>query len=430
MAHKPQMKTAASDPKLSDTTVAFLNAQNQDLHTKSIMQMSLLITLPELVQVQVRHELDAIGFTYEAPTLPLPPPVIPKEEEDSNNNKMDIHLFNDTLHSLIIWTANEGFNNKANFEARHTMVKHIHVLACEFNVAKVITLPTPPPPPPCTQPHSNEEDIHMEPPAPTHVFSEAATQTPAPLPVPATPTPPLLECSWQSQRCRLSLWTLWELLASYKCLQISLLMTLPELMQIQVCCKLNAIGFTYEAPALPLPPTESHDKEEELIMEDEANINLFNDTLTALYKCVGNEGFTKETNFDAQDTLIKHIFKLAKAFNMVKILAQPTPSPPPPCTQPHSNKEDIHMEPPAPTHVFSEAATQTPAPLPMPATPTPPPLPMMSAPAASTSPKPGPPSRPSFPEAVAKALCPNAPPLCKAQHEPHSPPLRPPKVPS
>ncbi|KAF9440150.1 hypothetical protein P691DRAFT_783194 [Macrolepiota fuliginosa MF-IS2] len=91
MAHKPQMKTAASNPKLSDTTVTFLNAQNQDLHAKSIMQTSLLITLPKLVQIQ---------------SLPHPP----------------------------------------------------------------------------------KEDIHMEPPAPTHVFSEAATQTPAPLPVLTTPT--------------------------------------------------------------------------------------------------------------------------------------------------------------------------------------------------------------------------------------------------
>ncbi|KAF9440881.1 hypothetical protein P691DRAFT_767094 [Macrolepiota fuliginosa MF-IS2] len=54
---------------------------------------------------------------------------------------------------------------------------------------------------------------------------------------------------------------------------------------------------------------------------------------------------------------------------------------------------------------------QTPAPLPMPATPTPLPLPVMSAPAASMSSKPGPPSRPSFAKAMAKTLCPNAPPF-------------------
>ncbi|KAF9440011.1 hypothetical protein P691DRAFT_768448 [Macrolepiota fuliginosa MF-IS2] len=117
MACKPQMKTAASNTKLSDTTIAFLNAQNQDLCAKSIVQTSLLITLPELVQIQICHKLDAISFTYEAPILPLPPLGTPKEEEDSNNEEMNIHLFNDALHSLILWTANEGFNNEAGFKA-------------------------------------------------------------------------------------------------------------------------------------------------------------------------------------------------------------------------------------------------------------------------------------------------------------------------
>ncbi|KAF9443088.1 hypothetical protein P691DRAFT_764611 [Macrolepiota fuliginosa MF-IS2] len=190
MARKPKTKASASDTKLSDTTVTFLNAQNQDLHTKSIVQMLLLITLPKLVQVQVQHELDTISFTYKAPALPLPPPETPKEEEDSTDNKMDIHLYNDALHSLILWMANEGFNNEADFNAQNTMVKCIHVLACELNVVKVITPPTPTPPPPCTQPHSNNKDICMEPPAPAHMFSEAATQTPAPLPMATTPPPP------------------------------------------------------------------------------------------------------------------------------------------------------------------------------------------------------------------------------------------------
>ncbi|KAF9439895.1 hypothetical protein P691DRAFT_768639 [Macrolepiota fuliginosa MF-IS2] len=61
------------------------------------------------------------------------------------------------------------------------------------------------------------------------------------------------------------------------------------------------------------------------------------------------------------------------------------------------------MEPPTPTHVFSEAALQTPAPLPIVAMPPLPPPPMMSAtpiPAAPISSKPGPPSRPSFAEAA------------------------------
>ncbi|KAF9441472.1 hypothetical protein P691DRAFT_766245 [Macrolepiota fuliginosa MF-IS2] len=192
MAHKPRMKATASDPKLSNTTVAFLNAQNQDLHARSIMQMSLLITLPELAQVQVCCELNAISFTYEAPTLSLPPPEIPKEEEDSTNEEMDIHLFNDMLTSLLIWIGKDGFNNKPDCNAHDGLIKCIFKLAKVFNLMMIITLPTPPPPPPCTQPHSDEEDVHMEPPTPAHVFSEAASQTPAPLPMVAMPPPPPL----------------------------------------------------------------------------------------------------------------------------------------------------------------------------------------------------------------------------------------------
>ncbi|KAF9442164.1 hypothetical protein P691DRAFT_789960 [Macrolepiota fuliginosa MF-IS2] len=177
MAHKPQMKTAASDPKLSNTTVAFLNAQNQDLHTKSIVQTSLLVTLPELMQ---------------APTLPLPPLETPKAEEDSNNNERDIHLFNNTLTSLILWCRKDSFNKETDSDTQDTLIKRIFKVAKDFNLVTIITLPTPSPSPPCTQPHSNEEDIHMELPTPTCVFSKAATQTPAPLPVLAMPTPPPL----------------------------------------------------------------------------------------------------------------------------------------------------------------------------------------------------------------------------------------------
>ncbi|KAF9442078.1 hypothetical protein P691DRAFT_790084 [Macrolepiota fuliginosa MF-IS2] len=115
MACKPKVKAAASNTKLSDTTVTFLNAQNQDLHTKSIVQTLLLVTLPELVQVQVCCELDAIGFTYKAPTLPLPPTETPDKAEDFiSEDEMNINLFNDTLASLIIWIKKEGFNNETD----------------------------------------------------------------------------------------------------------------------------------------------------------------------------------------------------------------------------------------------------------------------------------------------------------------------------
>ncbi|KAF9442295.1 hypothetical protein P691DRAFT_765357 [Macrolepiota fuliginosa MF-IS2] len=102
--------------------------------------------------------------------------------------------------------------------------------------------------------------------------------------------------------------------------------------------------------------------------------------------------------------LIKCIFKVAKDFNLVTIVTPPTPSPPPPCSRPHSN-EDIHMEPPIPAHMFSEAATQTSAPIPMVAIS--PPLPYL----------------PLFSETVAKVLHPNAPPFVQGPtHAPQPPP--------
>ncbi|KAF9440161.1 hypothetical protein P691DRAFT_768190 [Macrolepiota fuliginosa MF-IS2] len=179
-------------------------------------------------------------------------------------------------------------------------------------------------------------------------------------------------------------------------MQTLLLVTLPKLVQVQVCRELDAISFTYEAPTLPLPPLETP-KEGEDSNDEEMDIHLFNDALTSL------------------------IMWLAKDFNLVTIITLPTPSPLPPCTQPHSNKEDIHMEPPAPTHVFSEAATQTPAPLPVLAM-RPPPLLVMPAHATSMSSKPGPPSRPSFAEAAAKTLCPNAPPFVQGPTQAPQPP--------
>ncbi|KAF9442893.1 hypothetical protein P691DRAFT_764785 [Macrolepiota fuliginosa MF-IS2] len=132
------------------------------------------------------------------------------------------------------------------------------------------------------------------------------------------------------------------------------------------------------------------------------DIYLFNDALAHLIKWIGADSFNK-TDSNACEMLVKHIFKVAKDFNLVTIVTPPTPSPPPPCTRPHSDEEDIHMEPPAPTCMFSEAAMQTPAPLPMVATPPPPSTPVPSAnpsPAAAMSSKPGPPPRPSFAEII------------------------------
>ncbi|KAF9443904.1 hypothetical protein P691DRAFT_787383 [Macrolepiota fuliginosa MF-IS2] len=118
MTCKPKAKAAASNTKLSDTTVTFLNAQNQDFCTKSIMQTLLLITLPKLVQVQVHHKLNTISFTYEAPTLPLPPTeTYDKAEDFIPEDEANINLFNNALASLILWIRKDSFNNKTNSNA-------------------------------------------------------------------------------------------------------------------------------------------------------------------------------------------------------------------------------------------------------------------------------------------------------------------------
>ncbi|KAF9442631.1 hypothetical protein P691DRAFT_765013 [Macrolepiota fuliginosa MF-IS2] len=91
--------------------------------------------------------------------------------------------------------------------------------------------------------------------------------------------------------------------------------------------------------------------------------------------------------------------------------------PPPSCVHPHHNDEDIPMEPPAPTHVFSEAASQTPAPTHEVAMPPPPPAAAATSPAATASiPTAGPCGCASYAGTAARNLNPAAPPLCMAPH--------------
>ncbi|KAF9439818.1 hypothetical protein P691DRAFT_784787 [Macrolepiota fuliginosa MF-IS2] len=79
--------------------------------------------------------------------------------------------------------------------------------------------------------------------------------------------------------------------------------------------------------------------------------------------------------------------------------------PPPPCQRAHCDDEDTPMEPPALTHVFSEAASQTPAPSHEASTPPPPPA------AAASIPPAGPHGCASYTGAVARNLNPAAPPF-------------------
>ncbi|KAF9440972.1 hypothetical protein P691DRAFT_766939 [Macrolepiota fuliginosa MF-IS2] len=171
---------------------------------------------------------------------------------------------------------------------------------------------------------------------------------------------------------------------------------------------MSTTTFIFSTP----PKSFNKDNDTEDSTDGEMNIHLYNDTLASLLKWIEEGKFNDETNSDAQETLVKHIYTVAKWFNLVKILTLPTPSPPPPCMRPHSNEEDIHMEPPIPTCVFSEAATQTPAPIHVVTMSPPPPPSVLSAnsiPAAAMTSKPGPLPRPSFAEAAAKTLHPITP---------------------
>ncbi|KAF9440696.1 hypothetical protein P691DRAFT_767369 [Macrolepiota fuliginosa MF-IS2] len=91
---------------------------------------------------------------------------------------------------------------------------------------------------------------------------------------------------------------------------------------------------------------------------------------------------------------------------------------PPPCAQPYCNNEDIPMELPAPTHVFSEAASQTPAPSHEATTPPPPPAAVASIPPAS------PRGCASYTGTAAKNLNPAAPPFVYGP--PRAPAAKPP----
>ncbi|KAF9441116.1 hypothetical protein P691DRAFT_766700 [Macrolepiota fuliginosa MF-IS2] len=112
---------------------------------------------------------------------------------------------------------------------------------------------------------------------------------------------------------------------------------------------------------------------------------------------------------DTYNKLKRLVSLIADLFNLIPGPHQcPTPpSPPPPCSRPHRDNEDIPMEPPAPARVFSEAASQTPAPSHEVSTPPPPPA------AAASIPSAGPRGHASYAGAAAKNLNPAAPPFVR-----------------
>ncbi|KAF9442330.1 hypothetical protein P691DRAFT_765322 [Macrolepiota fuliginosa MF-IS2] len=118
------------------------------------------------------------------------------------------------------------------------------------------------------------------------------------------------------------------------------------------------------------------------------------------------------------------IRQLANLFNLIPEPHQ-CPPPPPPCSCLHCNDKDIPMEPPAPTHAFSEAASQTPAPSHEATTPLPPPSAAATSPAAAASiPPASPQGCASYAGAVARSLNPAAPHFVRGP--PHAPVALPP----
>ncbi|KAF9443034.1 hypothetical protein P691DRAFT_764661 [Macrolepiota fuliginosa MF-IS2] len=117
---------------------------------------------------------------------------------------------------------------------------------------------------------------------------------------------------------------------------------------------------------------------------------------------------------DTYNELKRLVGLIADLFDLIPGPHQcPTPiPPPPPCSCPHCDDEDTPMEPPAPTCVFSEAASQTPAPSHEAIMPSPLPAAAATSPAAAASTPPaGPRSHASYAGAAAKNLNPAAPPF-------------------
>ncbi|KAF9439385.1 hypothetical protein P691DRAFT_769965, partial [Macrolepiota fuliginosa MF-IS2] len=130
---------------------------------------------------------------------------------------------------------------------------------------------------------------------------------------------------------------------------------------------------------------------------------------------------------DAYNELKKLVSSVANFFDLIPGPHQcpVPPPPPPPCSRPHRDDEDTPMEPPAPTRVYSEAASQTPVPSHEASTPSPPLAAAATSPAAAaSSPSAGPRGRASYAGAAARNLNPAAPPFMRGP--PRAPAAQPP----
>ncbi|KAF9445431.1 hypothetical protein P691DRAFT_762491 [Macrolepiota fuliginosa MF-IS2] len=193
MPCKPKNMIANNAPtapafKPSDATQCFLTAMNQDCCMASSFTIEEYSTLvPPAWRSMVMDDLLHIQFRI-ALNKTSPPSTASIEVDNDDKDASDINELSPTEElTNIIATFGQWFesNNIVDdvcpaphhcpIPPPYTRPHQADALPC--NCLHVDDIPTPPP---CMQPHCDDEDIPMEPAAPTHAFSEAASQTPTP----------------------------------------------------------------------------------------------------------------------------------------------------------------------------------------------------------------------------------------------------------
>ncbi|KAF9439871.1 hypothetical protein P691DRAFT_784441 [Macrolepiota fuliginosa MF-IS2] len=189
MARKAKTKSANDDStapifRASDVTQRFLAAMNQNHRMASSFKFNEYIQLvPITERLAVMDDLLQMKFWAildESLTTPAPPQ---PQAANSQIDEDDIHKIIDAFKVVGPW-CEKYTPIIARDDVYNELKRLVGLIAGLFDlIPGPHQCPTPPPPSsPCSRPHRDDEDIPMELPAPTHVFSEAASQTPAPLP--------------------------------------------------------------------------------------------------------------------------------------------------------------------------------------------------------------------------------------------------------
>ncbi|KAF9439695.1 hypothetical protein P691DRAFT_769107 [Macrolepiota fuliginosa MF-IS2] len=198
MARKAKAKHANDDStapifRASDATQCFLATMNQNHRAVSKFTMddyvwivpiaSRSAVMDDLMQMKFQVILDKDNCI---PTSPPQP-----EAADSQIDEDDIHEIIDAFKIVGPW-CEKFMPIIERDDAFKELKRLVGLIANLFNLIPgphQCPVP-PPPPPPCSRPHRDDEDIPMEPLAPTRVYSEAASQTPAPSHEASMPPPP------------------------------------------------------------------------------------------------------------------------------------------------------------------------------------------------------------------------------------------------